>query len=79
MLELGIMNAANGYKTFCTFISRYDGPVSNVWWRCNLPDHDINERYSIDTYIYLNSTDGHLAVNQTWYCDNEDGESAYVL
>jgi len=76
ILEAEITNAANGYKTSCRVTNQYAGGVEDVWLACNRPeDHDVNARYTIDTYIYLNSADGSLTVNQTWFCSDEDKES----
>ncbi|KAK3381155.1 hypothetical protein B0H63DRAFT_560892 [Podospora didyma] len=79
-LQLTLQNNANNVVSSCEFDDAVlDGPTDR-WWPCFRQNpHDSPLKRVVETYIQFNATKGQLTINQTWYCNDTQAGTPYML
>ncbi|KAK0618915.1 hypothetical protein B0T14DRAFT_584163 [Immersiella caudata] len=79
-----IKNAATNTEASCAFDDAALDGETDRWWPCfrDRQTQDLHQRplqRTVETWIQFSAKSGRLRVNQTWYCNSENGASTYKI
>ncbi|KAK1751142.1 hypothetical protein QBC47DRAFT_308381, partial [Echria macrotheca] len=79
-LVVGLENSATNTSSSCAFNdAALDGETA-TWWPCFAQDpHRRPLQRTPETWVQFSAGTGQLRVNQTWYCNSENGATAYKI
>jgi len=84
-LVVQVLNRAANSVASCAFNDReLDGQTAK-WWPCfrdrasSQEDHGSLLQRNIETWIQFGAQAGQLRINQTWYCNSDDGLTPYQI
>ncbi|KAK4451241.1 hypothetical protein QBC34DRAFT_295718 [Podospora aff. communis PSN243] len=81
-LVVALRNSATNLESSCSFSDVALDGETDRWWPCFREAQDPHRRplqRSVETWIQFSANAGLLRVNQTWYCNSENGEVPYKI
>jgi hypothetical protein len=79
-----VINGATNVRASCAFNDAVLDGETDKWWPCfrdraTQDEHLPLLQRNIETWVQFSSKTGQLRVNQTWYCNSENGLTPYKI